>query len=109
MSANDALRMTRPYLSCVTGLKCATLRSMTQLTGSMVDTEFDRTTTLRPLADHRGEFLVDLDAGWSSLVGVHGGYRCALAVRAAIDGTGPPDEDDVDELPSRRAEWARRR
>ena len=56
---------------------------MTQLTGSTVDTEFDRTTTLRPLVDHPGVFSVDLDAGWSSLVGVHGGYMCALAVRAA--------------------------
>ena len=83
MSANDAFRMTRPYLSCVTGLKCDTLRSMTQLTEPVVVTEFDRTTAARPLAARPGEFLVDLDAGWSSLVGVHGGYMCALAVRAA--------------------------
>ena len=59
------------------------LRSMTQLTEPTVVTEFDRTTALRPVADRPGEFLVDLDAGWSSLVGVHGGYMCALAVRAA--------------------------
>ncbi len=59
------------------------LRSMTQLTGSTVITEFDRTTTPVSVADRPGEFLVDLDAGWSSLLGVHGGYMCALAVRAA--------------------------
>ena len=72
-----------PYLSCVTGLNCGMLRSMTQLTGSAAVTEFDRTTALIPVEDRPGEFLVDLDAGWSSLVGVHGGYMCALAVRAA--------------------------
>jgi acyl-CoA thioesterase len=50
-------------------------------------TEFDRTTTVVPVvfADVGGtaELLVDLDEGWSSLVGVHGGYMCALVVRAA--------------------------
>ena len=56
---------------------------MTQLTGSATVTEFDRTTALIAIEDRPGEFLVDLDAGWSSLVGVHGGYMCALAVRAA--------------------------
>ena len=56
---------------------------MTQLTGSAEVTEFDRTTAPSPIADRPGEFSVDLDAGWSSLVGVHGGYMCALAVRAA--------------------------
>src|SRR6476469_9559883 len=55
---------------------------MTQLTGSVI-TEFARTTAPVPVADRPGEFLVVLDAGWSSLVGVHGGYMCALAVRAA--------------------------
>src|SRR6476469_9359775 len=55
---------------------------MTQLTGSVI-TEFARTTAPVPVADRPGEFLVDLDAGWSSLVGVYGGYMCALAVRAA--------------------------
>ena len=33
--------------------------------------------------DRPASSSVDLDAGWSSLVGVHGGYMCALAVRAA--------------------------
>jgi acyl-CoA thioesterase len=48
-----------------------------------VRSDFDRTTTLTPIAGQPGSFSVDLDAGWSSLVGVHGGYMCALAVRAA--------------------------
>ena len=56
---------------------------MTQLTEPLVVTEFDRTTARIPLVDRPGEFLVDLDAGRSSLVGVHGGYMCALVVRAA--------------------------
>jgi acyl-CoA thioesterase len=55
---------------------------VTQLTETVV-TDFDRTTALHPLSDRPGEFLVDLDAGWSSSVGVHGGYMCPLAVRAA--------------------------
>ena len=46
-------------------------------------TDFARTTTVVPTGRRAGEFAVDLDAGWSSLVGVHGGYLCALAVRAA--------------------------
>ena len=56
---------------------------MTQLTSSTAVTEFDRTTALIPVEARPGQFLVDLDAGWSSLVGVHGGYMCALAVRGA--------------------------
>src|SRR3954464_8766500 len=55
---------------------------MMQLRRSAAPTDFDRTTALIPVEARRGEFLVDLDAGWSSLVGVHGGYMCALAVRA---------------------------
>jgi acyl-CoA thioesterase len=55
---------------------------MTQLT-SLPPTDFDRTTTPIPVESRPGEFDVDLDAGWSSLVGVHGGYMSALAVRAA--------------------------
>jgi acyl-CoA thioesterase len=54
---------------------------MTEL--RVAQSDFDRTTTLTPSAGERGSFSVDLDAGWSSLVGVHGGYMCALAVRAA--------------------------
>ena len=56
---------------------------MTQLEVSAAVTDFDRTTALIPVEARPGEFLVDLDAGWSSLVGVHGGYMCALAVRGA--------------------------
>ena len=46
-------------------------------------TDFDRATLLAPVPGRAGEFSVDLDPGWSSLVGVHGGYMCAIAVRAA--------------------------
>jgi acyl-CoA thioesterase len=56
---------------------------MTQLTSASVESDFDRTTQLTPIPGRPGEFSVDLDQGWSSLVGVHGGYMCALAVRAA--------------------------
>jgi len=44
--------------------------------------DFDRTTALQPTS-RPGEFAAELDAGWSSLVGIHGGYMCALAVRGA--------------------------
>jgi acyl-CoA thioesterase len=44
-------------------------------------TDFERTTRLVPVSGSRGEFAVELDPGWSSLVGVHGGYLCAIAVR----------------------------
>ena len=44
--------------------------------------DFDRTTALQPTG-RAGEFTAELDAGWSSLVGIHGGYMCALAVRGA--------------------------
>lgn len=46
-------------------------------------TDFDHTTNTTPIPGREGEFAVDLDAGWSSLVGVHGGYMCAIVVRAA--------------------------
>ncbi len=54
---------------------------MTEL--RMMRSDFDRTLTLAPVAGRPGSFSVELDAGWSSLVGVHGGYMCALAVRGA--------------------------
>jgi acyl-CoA thioesterase len=38
---------------------------------------------LIPVEARPGEFLVDLDGGWSSLVGVHGGYMCAVVVRGS--------------------------
>jgi acyl-CoA thioesterase len=56
---------------------------VTQLNAVSAWTEFDRTTTLAPVHGPPGEFSVALDPGWSSLVGVHGGYMCALAVRGA--------------------------
>lgn len=49
----------------------------------MQETGFDRTTEPVPVPGRPGEFAVELDAGWSSLVGVHGGYLCAIAVRGA--------------------------
>ena len=52
-----------------------------KLVGSATD--FDRTTLLVGVPECPAEFSVDLDAGWSSLVGVHGGYLCAIAVRGA--------------------------
>jgi acyl-CoA thioesterase len=45
--------------------------------------DFDRTTRPTPVPGSPGEFSVELDDGWSSLVGVHGGYMCAIAVRGA--------------------------
>lgn len=45
-------------------------------------TDFDRTTAPAPIDGRPGRFSVTLDAGWSSLVGIHGGYLCAIAVRA---------------------------
>lgn len=60
---------------------------MTQLE-TLVDTEFDLATALRP--SHGTEahpdalaFEVDLDPSWSSLIGAHGGYMVAIAVRGA--------------------------
>lgn len=51
-----------------------------------IETEFDLTTSVR-LAPDQGDggtrFDVDLHDAWSSLVGVHGGYMSAVAVRAA--------------------------
>ena len=54
---------------------------MTQLSAGVTD--FDRTTTLFPDPDRPGEFAVELDHGWSSLVGIHGGYMSALTVKGA--------------------------
>jgi acyl-CoA thioesterase len=56
---------------------------MTQLDVVPAMTDFDRATTLSPVGGRPGELTASLDAGWSSLVGVHGGYLSALATRAA--------------------------
>jgi acyl-CoA thioesterase len=56
---------------------------MTQPRTVVARSDFDRTTTITPVEGRPGAFDVELDAGWSSLVGVHGGYMCALAVRGA--------------------------
>jgi acyl-CoA thioesterase len=55
---------------------------MTQLTSLSVP-DFDRATAVVPVEARPGEFVVELDDGWSSLVGMHGGYMSALGVRAA--------------------------
>jgi acyl-CoA thioesterase len=54
---------------------------MTQLSATVTD--FDRTTSLVADSASPGTFAVVLDDGWSSLVGIHGGYMSALTVRAA--------------------------
>ena len=56
---------------------------MMQLDDEAAATEFERTTSVVPVEGRTGEFSVELDAGWSSLVGVHGGYMVAIAVRGA--------------------------
>jgi acyl-CoA thioesterase len=57
------------------------MRCMTELRVVDVRSDFDRTTTVTPIDGRPGVFAVELDPGWSSLVGVHGGYMCALGVR----------------------------
>jgi len=54
---------------------------MTKLSAAVTD--FDRTIALVPDTERPDEFAVDLDTGWSSLVGIHGGYMSALTVAAA--------------------------
>ena len=56
---------------------------MIELSSETVRSDFARTTTLIPMAERPGVFEVELDDGWTSLVGIHGGYMCALAVRGA--------------------------
>lgn len=46
-------------------------------------TTFDQTTRLEPVRGEPGSFHVCLSEQWSSLVGLHGGYLTALAVRGA--------------------------
>ena len=73
---------------------------MMQLCGSVAATNFDRTTALTPVEGRPGEFLVELDAGWSSLVGVHGGYLCASRCGGRGIGAGAVGAHDVHELPA---------
>lgn len=60
-------------------LRCVKQPSAAPPAGS---TEFDRLAHLLPL-DSPGTCAVDLPEEWSSLVGIHGGYLTALAVRGA--------------------------
>ena len=45
--------------------------------------DFDRTTAIHRARHDATRFDAELDESWSSLLGVHGGYVTALAVRAA--------------------------
>jgi hypothetical protein len=47
------------------------------------ETVFDATTRLVPDVLRPGQFSIDLDSAWSSLVGMHGGYLVAVAIAAA--------------------------
>jgi Thioesterase-like superfamily len=47
------------------------------------ETVFDATTRLVPDVLQPGQFSIDLDSAWSSLIGIHGGYLVAVAIAAA--------------------------
>jgi hypothetical protein len=47
------------------------------------ETIFDATTRLVPDVLQPGQFSIDLDSAWSSLIGMHGGYLVAVAIAAA--------------------------
>lgn len=51
-------------------------------------TLFDATTRLVPDAFMPGQYRIDLDSAWSSLVGMHGGYLVAIAIAAARKAVG---------------------
>ena len=79
MSAKDALRMATTVAELHDATQAVILSFMTQLS--------ERRDRLRPHNGPRtrlrispGEFAVELDTGWSSLVGIHGGYMSALTV-----------------------------
>ena len=55
----------------------ANMSRMTELRRPGGRSDFERATTITPIPDRPGDFSVELDEGWSSLVGVHGGYMCA--------------------------------
>lgn len=46
-------------------------------------TVLDATTRLVPDPVRPGQFSIDLDSAWSSLIGMHGGYLVAVAIAAA--------------------------
>ena len=48
-------------------------------------TVFDATTMLVPDAVQPGQFDVQLDPAWASLIGVHGGYLAAVAINSPAD------------------------
>jgi|GEM_PF-3570849 len=47
------------------------------------ETAFQPTTQLMPDDRQSGQFSIDLDGAWSSLVGMHGGYLVAVVIAAA--------------------------
>lgn len=64
------------------------MKQLTEPDKRVGSTAFDRSTASTPLGGRPGKFLVDLDDDWSALVGKHGGYLCAIVVRA-IESTVP--------------------
>ena len=46
-------------------------------------TRFDATTSLTPDSQQPGRFTAQLDPAWASLIGMHGGYLVAVAIKAA--------------------------
>ena len=61
---------------------------MSLLTSDPVEAEygltvFDATTSLAPARSRADRFDVQLHSSWSSLVGIHGGYLAAIAIKAA--------------------------
>lgn len=75
-------------LSCVTVLKMA---QPVPAHPTATATEFDRLLHVDPVPGARDRFTTQLPEEWSALVGIHGGYLTALAVRAA--GLVVPDWD----------------
>jgi hypothetical protein len=56
---------------------------MTVFAMTLLTSDFDATTSLSADAARAGRFEVHLDPVWSSLVGIHGGYLTAIAIKAA--------------------------
>ncbi|MEP7201819.1 MAG: thioesterase family protein [Ilumatobacteraceae bacterium] len=60
-----------------------TLNTNQTVETSQTDSVFDATTMLVPDRANAGRFTAQLDPLWASLVGVHGGYLAAVAIKAA--------------------------
>ena len=70
-------------LSCVTQLSQAPSITTHLPTATSTPSEFDRFLHLDAVSGAPDGFTVQLPDAWSALVGIHGGYLTALAVRAA--------------------------